>query len=91
MLDRTIAPPAEIISSPKIQEPITHHFSNGSPVYVINAGDQPVVKLEIRVQSGICNELQPGLSWITAKMLSEGSSKKKPLKLLNYSNSMALL
>ncbi|MDP4679318.1 MAG: insulinase family protein [Cyclobacteriaceae bacterium] len=81
MLDRTIAPPAEIISSPKIQEPITHHFSNGSPVYVINAGDQPVVKLEIRVQSGICNELQPGLSWITAKMLSEGSSKKKATEI----------
>ncbi|MFT4757874.1 MAG: zinc protease, partial [Vicingaceae bacterium] len=41
-----------------------------------NAGDQPVVKLEIIVQSGISKETQSGLSWITGKTLSEGSSKK---------------
>ena len=76
MLDRTVAPAAATISSPKIQQPETHFFSNGQPVYLINAGYQPVVKLEIIVQSGIWNEPKPGLSWITAKTLSEGSSKK---------------
>jgi zinc protease len=76
MLDRTVAPAAATISSLKIQRPKTHFFSNGQPVYLINAGDQPVVKLEIIVQSGIWNESKPGLSWITGKTLSEGSSKK---------------
>ena len=76
MLDRTVAPAAATISSPKIQHAETHFFSNGQPVYLINAGDQPVVKLEIIVKSGIWNETKPGLSWITAKGLSEGSSEK---------------
>lgn len=76
MLDRTVAPAAATISSPKIQQPETHWFSNGQPIYLINAGDQPVLKLEIIVKSGIWNEPKPGLSWITGKLLSEGSSEK---------------
>lgn len=76
MLDRTIAPPSAAISSPNIQQAKTYYLSNGQPIYLINAGDQPVVKLEIIVSSGILTETQSGLSWITGKIISEGSSKK---------------
>lgn len=76
MLDRTIAPPFGAIKNPGIREPERITLSNGSPAFVLNAGDQPVIKLEIIVQSGIWHENFPGLSWLTAKMLPEGCKKK---------------
>ncbi|MEQ9285650.1 MAG: pitrilysin family protein [Cyclobacteriaceae bacterium] len=76
MLDRTIAPPFGAIKNPGIRKPERIDLSNGSPVYILNAGEQPVIKLEIILQSGIWHETLPGLSWITAKMLPEGSNEK---------------
>ncbi len=81
MLDRTVAPPSGAIANPGIKEPDHIVLSNGSPVYTINAGDQPVVKLEILLKSGIWNEHLPGISWIVAKMLPEGSTGKTAQKV----------
>ena len=76
MLDRTIAPSFGEIKNPEIQQAEVFSLSNGSHLSLINAGDQPVIKFEIVLDSGICHENLPGLSWITAKTLPEGTRVK---------------
>lgn len=77
MLDRTIAPPAgEIVFGglPKVNR---QTFDSGVSLFWLSAGDQPVVKVELVFESGIWFETQKATSWLTAKMLAEGTSKKK--------------
>ena len=76
MLDRTVAPKSGAINTPDLLQPNQLIFDNLSSVYMIQAGDQPVVKLEIVVRSGIWTEPQARLSWITAKLLTEGCQTK---------------
>jgi len=81
MLDRTIAPTFGEIKNPEIQQAEVISFSNGSLLSFINAGDQPVIKFEIVLESGICYERLPGLSWITAKTLPEGTKDKSATQI----------
>ncbi|MEQ6120793.1 pitrilysin family protein [Reichenbachiella sp. MALMAid0571] len=76
MLERTIAPPFGEITNPGIQQAEVISFANGSWLSTINAGDQPVIKCEITLDSGIWYENLSGLSWITAKILPEGTKNK---------------
>jgi predicted Zn-dependent peptidase len=76
MLDRSIAPPFKKIEKIDIQKAQTVMLDNGVPVHLIKAGQQPVIKLEIILQSGKWFEQQEGLAFFTAKMISEGTPKK---------------
>ncbi|MFY0651594.1 MAG: insulinase family protein [Cyclobacteriaceae bacterium] len=76
MLDRTIAPPSGAITNPNLKHPEKISFNKGSDLYCINAGDQHVLKFEILLKSAIWNEKREGLSWITSKLLPEGSASK---------------
>lgn len=76
MLDRAIAPPAgEIVFGglPKVNQ---QTFDSGASLFWLSAGDQPVVKIELVIESGIWFESKKATSWLTAKMLAEGTSKK---------------
>lgn len=76
MLDRTLAPPAGEIAFeglPQVNEKI---LEQGASLFWLNAGDQPVVKVEIVFQSGIWYEQKKAISWLTAKMLAEGTKSK---------------
>ncbi|SMD35043.1 Predicted Zn-dependent peptidase [Reichenbachiella faecimaris] len=76
MLDRTIAPTAgEIIFSGLTQ--VNQHASAADiDIFWLNAGDQPVVKIELVFESGIWYESKKSVSWLTAKMLAEGTKNK---------------
>ncbi|WP_422360823.1 M16 family metallopeptidase [Reichenbachiella sp.] len=76
MLDRAIAPPAgEIVFGglPKVNR---QTFDSGASLFWLSAGDQPVVKIELVFESGIWFESKKATSWLTAKMLAEGTGKK---------------
>lgn len=76
MLDRSIAPPSgKIIFSglPKINQQTTNA---GIDIFWLNAGDQPVVKIELVFESGIWFETKKSTSWLAAKMLAEGTTNK---------------
>lgn len=76
MLERAIAPPAgeiEFGGLPKVNQ---QKFDSGVSLFWLNAGDQPVVKIELVFQSGIWFESKKATSWLTAKMLAEGTSKR---------------
>lgn len=74
-LDRTIAPPSqkiEQVSIPKAEEVL---LDNQVPVYLVKAGEQPVVRLELIFEAGSRYENHVGESYFTSKMLSEGTSR----------------
>lgn len=75
MLDRTQAPEAARISRPEIPEFSKTKIGNDFSLHVVNQGTQPVVALEIVFPMGRWNEPRPGLTYYTAKMLTEGTSR----------------
>lgn len=80
ILDRSVAPPSgELFYSPFLEAKI--HTEGRVPVYYINAGEQPVVKLQLKLKSGIWYESQLGESWFAAKMLMEGTKNKSAHEL----------
>jgi len=76
MLDRTIAPPYGKISDFSLIEPKRTILPNGLPLFTINAGRQEVIRLEFISRNGSKHDPKPGLTFFTAKMLAEGTSKR---------------
>jgi len=72
MLDRTKAPEAPRFQSFSIKQVDTSHVGS-IPVYFLKSGDQPIIRLEFVFKAGSWYENKNGLSFLTAKMLSEGS------------------
>ncbi|WP_420580574.1 M16 family metallopeptidase [Reichenbachiella sp.] len=76
MLDRKVAPSAGEISFGGLPDVNRQKLKSGAPLIWLNAGDQPVVKIEIVFESGIWFETKKATSWLTAKMLVEGTNIK---------------
>lgn len=74
MLDRTIAPAFVAPQIFELPEPEIVHLANGSRFFFLNAGDQPVIKLEFIFRAGSWFESTPGIAFFTGKMLSEGTT-----------------
>ena len=84
MLDRTISPDFQTIQNIKIPPVKVVTLSNGIPLYVINVGEQPVIKIEFSFDAGNLQEPQNGVSLFTAKMITEGTSKYSSSEINEY-------
>lgn len=74
-MNRAIEPPIKTIESitiPKVQK---LQLDNGVPVYVINEGEQEVVKIELMFRAGKWYEKKNLVADLTNRMLREGTSK----------------
>ncbi|MDB5262285.1 MAG: insulinase family protein [Adhaeribacter sp.] len=73
MLDRTVAPAIQKISS--IQLPVAEitALPHGARLHCLYNFNQPVLKLELVFKAGKWFEPAPGLSFLTAKLLLEGT------------------
>lgn len=72
-LDRTIAPPFQVIRHINLPAVETLTLDNGLPLHIINIGEQPIVRLECLFEAGTWYEITPGASYFATKMLSEGT------------------
>ncbi|MDF7820495.1 pitrilysin family protein [Runella sp. MFBS21] len=72
-LDRTQAPDFRTIESVQFPTPQVVTLDNGRPLYVVNVGEQPVVRLEVLFEAGTWHEQTEGASFFTIKMLTEGT------------------
>ena len=84
ILDRTIAPPSqpiEFVSIPKAEEVL---LDNQVPVYMIRAGEQPVMRLELIFEAGSRYEKNDAESFFTSKMLSGGTSRYSATAISEY-------
>lgn len=72
-LDRTLAPDFRTIQTVHFPTPQSVTLDNGQPLYVINVGEQPVVRLEVLFEAGTWHEQVEAASFFAVKMLSEGT------------------
>ena len=73
MPDRTVAPPFSQIEKFSIKEPARYDLGNGLLLFTIQAGTQPVVKLELIFHAGKWTEQIHGAAFFTGQMLREGA------------------
>lgn len=75
MIDRLIAPEFKEITDFNIIKAQTSRLDNGIPFHIVQAGNEPVVRLEVIFNSGHWYEPTNGVSYFTTKLLSAGTSK----------------
>ncbi|GEO03830.1 zinc protease [Adhaeribacter aerolatus] len=73
MLDRTIAPAIQKISSIQLPDAEITALPNGARLHCLYNFNQPVLKLEIVFKAGKWYEPAPGISYFTSKLLLEGT------------------
>lgn len=74
-LQRTQAPSFKILQTLAPIPYIVHKLSNGVPVYAIQAGEQPILKVDFIFDSGEFWQKQSLAASATLNLLSEGSSR----------------
>ncbi|RRA98703.1 M16 family metallopeptidase [Larkinella rosea] len=84
VVNRTEAPEYKRIEEVNIPAIATQTLDNGQPVYWINAGQQPVSRLEIVFEAGAWYEPLPGLSSLAMKMLTEGTRSHTSAQISEY-------
>jgi len=75
MPDRTQAPPISKIEKIDFPHAEKHTLSNGTPLWVLNAGVQDIVKLDVFFNAGRPFEVKKLVSRATSKLLLEGTQK----------------
>ena len=77
MLETKRMNPPKLRQVEQLSFPAFEHFvmDNGVPVYLINAGEQDVVRLELVFQAGKWEESKRVQSFLTAHLLKEGTRK----------------
>jgi len=76
MLDRVSPPPFKKVQEFEIKQAVTEYLDNGLPLHIIDAGQQPLVKVEIIYRAGAWLEPKSGVAYFTTKMLGEGTAKR---------------
>jgi zinc protease len=84
MLNRTLPPPAKTIDHLRFSWPKAYQLREGLPLFVLNAGNQPIIKLELVCDAGSWYEPHNGVAYFTAKMLQEGTQHKSAQDIANY-------
>jgi len=74
-MNRTQAPEIKLIESVSLPQFQLLHLDNGVPVYVINEGEQEVVKLELMYKAGKWFEEKNLVADYTNRLLREGTTK----------------
>ena len=80
-LDRRIAPDFQTIQTVHFPTPQKVVLDNQMPLYVINLGEQPVVRLEVVFNAGGRHETLKGTSSFMTKMLSEGTKQRSSAEI----------
>lgn len=73
MLNRSVAPATQEISSVQLLPAEIEGFANGSRLHTIFNNTQPILKFEIVLKAGKWYEPYSGVAYLTAKMLLEGT------------------
>ncbi len=73
-MNRTIFPEIKTVDTVSFPETKLLHLANGVPVYVINAGEQEVVKIELMFKAGKWYEPKNLIADFTNRMMREGTT-----------------
>ncbi|WP_266362126.1 M16 family metallopeptidase [Tellurirhabdus rosea] len=84
MIDRTQAPAYRTLTEVRVPPVETVQLDNGLPLYLVRAGEQPVLRLEFIFDAGACFESHPGVSTLAMKMLAEGTRTRTSAQISSY-------
>ncbi|GAB3328381.1 pitrilysin family protein [Larkinella ripae] len=84
LVNRTQVPEYKKIEEVKVPAVSSLTLDNGQPLYWINAGQQPVVRLEIVFEAGAWYEPLAGASSLALKMLAEGTHSHTSAQISEY-------
>ena len=84
MLDRSIPPAFQVVDKVSILQANTQYLDNGIPVHMINAGGQPVLRVEMFFKAGAAYEPKLGTSYFVIKMLREGTTQRNTQEISEY-------
>lgn len=74
--DRTQPPAFQTIRHVAMPAAQAYTLDNGLPLRLINAGEQPVVRLELIFRAGTWHEAVPGAAQFAVRMLNEGTRRR---------------
>ncbi|WP_234736100.1 M16 family metallopeptidase [Tellurirhabdus bombi] len=83
-LDRTLAPAFKTVDEIRVPSVETFILDNEQPVYLVRAGEQPILRLECIFEAGSCYEPLPGISTLSMKMLAEGTRQRSSAQINSY-------
>ncbi len=72
---RKIPPQIHRIDNFNLINPVRHLLKNGTPVYILNAGTQDIIKIDIVFFAGTFYQTQMLIARMTSRMLTEGTKK----------------
>jgi predicted Zn-dependent peptidase len=75
-LDRKIPPAYQTIDQLSFPWPTSLSLQAEIPLFVLNQGDSPIIKLTLLTDAGSWNEPQHGVAYLTGQMLLEGTRSK---------------
>lgn len=76
MLNRTEAPPFTRSTAYSLLSPEVVSLPSGIPLYLLNGGSQPVVRVELLINAGRWMEHKRGSAYFSAQLLSKGTTLK---------------
>ncbi len=84
MLDRTTPPPSKTIGRFHLSWPQAYQVKEKLPLFVLDTGSQPVIKLELICDAGSWYEPHNGVARFTAKMLRECTQDKSAQDIAHH-------
>ena len=81
MLNRTIAPASKPVTHINLPEAEKIILANGTPVFAVSAGRSPVMSIDLYFDAGSRRDTLPGVSFLTLKMLQEGTKSRSAKEL----------
>ena len=76
MLNRSIPPAFQTLEKVHLPQVQSQTLANGYQLHWLNAGEQPVIRIELIFKAGNWFETGKGTSYFTIKMMNEGTSKR---------------
>ena len=76
MLNRLQPPPTHPLTDIVLPTPVVSHLPNGARLHLLANAAQPVLRLQVVLPAGKCQEPAPCLAQLTARLLSEGTATR---------------
>ncbi|QHT69565.1 insulinase family protein [Rhodocytophaga rosea] len=84
MLNRYNPPDFQILQHVHVPRVQSHTLTNGIKLHWLNAGEQPIVRIELIFKAGNWYESQRNVSYFTIKMMNEGTTRMTARQINEY-------
>jgi predicted Zn-dependent peptidase len=83
-VDRKTPPTYKTIDHLSFPWPVSLSLQAGIPLFILNQGDTPIIKLTLLTNAGSWDEPQHGVAYLTGQMLLEGTANKNASQIASY-------